>query len=37
MPILKQHAEGDGAFKWRALDLVLRIMPSADAMAWLRA
>ena len=36
IPILKQHAEGEGAFKWRALDLVLRIMPRAEAMAWLR-
>jgi uncharacterized protein (TIGR02270 family) len=36
IPILKQHAEGDGAFKWHALDLVLRIMPQTDAMAWLR-
>jgi len=36
IPILKQHAEGDDAFKWRALDLVLRIMPQPEAMAWLR-
>jgi uncharacterized protein (TIGR02270 family) len=36
IPILKQHAEGDGPFKWRALDLVLRIMAQAEAMAWLR-
>jgi uncharacterized protein (TIGR02270 family) len=36
IPILKPHAEGDGAFKWRALDLVLRIMPQTEAMAWLR-
>jgi uncharacterized protein (TIGR02270 family) len=36
IPILKQHAEGEGAFKWRALDLVLRIMPQTEAMAWLR-
>src|SRR5918996_2069321 len=36
IPILKQHAEGDGPFKWRALDLVLRIMPQPEAMAWLR-
>jgi uncharacterized protein (TIGR02270 family) len=34
--ILKQHAEDDGTFKWRALDLVLRIMPQTEAMAWLR-
>ena len=33
IPILKQHAEGTGAFKWRALDLVLRIMPQTEAMA----
>jgi uncharacterized protein (TIGR02270 family) len=36
IPILKQHAEGEAAFKWRALDLVLRIMPQTEAMAWLR-
>ena len=36
IPVLKQHAEGDGAFKGRALDLVLRIMPPAEAMVWLR-
>jgi uncharacterized protein (TIGR02270 family) len=36
IPILRQHAEGDGALKWRALDLVLRIMPQPEAMAWLR-
>jgi uncharacterized protein (TIGR02270 family) len=36
IPILKQHAEGEGAFKWRALDLVVRIMPQTEAMAWLR-
>jgi uncharacterized protein (TIGR02270 family) len=34
--MLRPHAEGDGLFKWRALDLVLRIMPSADARSWLR-
>ena len=37
IPILKQHAEGGGAFKGRALDLVLRIMARADAVAWLRS
>jgi uncharacterized protein (TIGR02270 family) len=36
IPILRPHAEGDSAFKWRALDLVLRIMPQTEAMAWLR-
>jgi uncharacterized protein (TIGR02270 family) len=36
IPILKQQAEGEGAFKWRALDLVLRIMPQPTAMHWLR-
>jgi uncharacterized protein (TIGR02270 family) len=36
IPILKQHAEGSGMHKWRALDLVLRIMPQTEAMAWLR-
>jgi uncharacterized protein (TIGR02270 family) len=36
IPVLKQHAEGTGMHKWRALNLVLRIMPPADAMAWLR-
>jgi uncharacterized protein (TIGR02270 family) len=36
IPILKQHAEGTGIFKWRALDLVLRIMAQTEAMASLR-
>jgi uncharacterized protein (TIGR02270 family) len=36
IPILRQHAESDGHFKWRALDLVLRIMSQPEAMAWLR-
>lgn len=36
IPILQQHAEGDGPFKGRALDLLLRIMDRAEAMAWLR-
>jgi uncharacterized protein (TIGR02270 family) len=36
IPILKQHAEGDGTFKSRALDLVLRVMPAVEAMHWLR-
>jgi uncharacterized protein (TIGR02270 family) len=36
IPILQQHAEGTGIHKWRALDLVLRIMPQTDAMVWLR-
>jgi uncharacterized protein (TIGR02270 family) len=36
IPILRQHAEGGGPLKWRALDLVLRIMPQTEAMAWLR-
>ena len=36
IPILQGHAEGTGAYKWRALDLVLRIMPQPAAMHWLR-
>ncbi len=33
--ILRTHAKGDGPFKWRALDLLLRILPRAEAMTWL--
>jgi uncharacterized protein (TIGR02270 family) len=37
IPILQGHAEGAGVYKWRALDLVLRIMPQPAAMHWLRS
>ncbi|MGI9499098.1 MAG: TIGR02270 family protein, partial [Geminicoccaceae bacterium] len=33
--ILRRHAEGDGPFKWRALDLLLRAQLRTDVMAWL--
>jgi uncharacterized protein (TIGR02270 family) len=36
IPILQEHAEGTGPYKWRALDLALRIMPQPAAMHWLR-
>jgi uncharacterized protein (TIGR02270 family) len=36
IPILQEHAEGTGPYKWRALDLALRIMPQTAAMHWLR-
>ena len=32
---LRRHAENDGPFKWRALDVLLRCLPRADAMAWM--
>jgi uncharacterized protein (TIGR02270 family) len=36
IPILQQFAVGDGPHKWRALDLVVRLMDREATRAWLR-
>jgi len=36
VPVLQAFAIGDGEFKWRALDLVIRLMDRDAVIAWLR-
>jgi uncharacterized protein (TIGR02270 family) len=36
IPILQELATGDGPFKWRAVDLVPRLMDREATMSWLR-
>ena len=36
IPVLQAHAVGGGPFKWRALDLVVRLMNREAAIGWLR-
>jgi uncharacterized protein (TIGR02270 family) len=36
IPLLQDHATGRGAFKWRALDLAVRLMDHDSAIAWIR-
>jgi uncharacterized protein (TIGR02270 family) len=36
IPVLQAFAAGEGPFKWRALDLVVRLMDRQSAIAWLR-
>ena len=36
IPILQAHAAGGGCFKWRALDLVMRLMDREAAIGWMR-
>jgi len=36
VPVLQAFAVGEGPFKWRALDLVVRLMDHQSAIAWLR-
>ena len=36
IPVLQDYAAGGSVFKWRALDLVVRLMDHDSAIAWLR-
>jgi uncharacterized protein (TIGR02270 family) len=36
IPVLQDYAAGGGVFKWRALDLVIRLMDHDSAIAWIR-
>jgi uncharacterized protein (TIGR02270 family) len=36
IPVLQSYAAGGGVFKWRALDLVVRLMDHDSAIAWIR-
>ena len=36
IPVLQAHAAATGPFKWRALDLVVRLMDREAAIGWLR-
>jgi uncharacterized protein (TIGR02270 family) len=36
IPVLRDYATGRGVFKWRALDLAVRLMDHDSAIAWIR-
>jgi uncharacterized protein (TIGR02270 family) len=36
IPVLRDYAAGSSVFKWRALDLVVRLMDHDAAIAWIR-
>ena len=36
IPVLQDYAAGGSVFKWRALDLVVRLMDHDSAIAWIR-